>query len=146
MNSDLIVMTFDDGQMAQTVHSSLNIMRRNQVLGLEESVILTRDGASQARVHQGTTDNSSLAALLAQLVFTTPEKAQPEAAKVKLDLQFVGSVASALCYNGSALLFFVASDSLTDVGQLLDVLTLFRGTLHQTTLSPGDEALLRRML
>ena len=146
MNSDLIVITFDDGQMAQTVYSSLQIMRKNQVLGLDESVILTKNGAGRAQAHPGSPISTGLAELLAQIVFPSTETILPVGAMGRLDDQFVEPVVSALCDNGSAILFFVASDSLTDTGELLDVLTLFRGTIHQTTLSPQDVASLRRML
>jgi uncharacterized membrane protein len=139
-------MTFDDGEMAQVVYSSLQAMRKSRVLGLDDSVILTKDGAVRAQVHPGSPTRTGLAELLAEIVFPCSGRVVPAEAGARLDDQFVEPVASALCDNGSALLFFVESDSLSDTRELLDALALFRGTIHQTTLSPQDEAVLRRML
>jgi uncharacterized membrane protein len=145
VNSDLIVMTFDDGKMAETVYGSLRVMRKNQVMGLDESVILTRDGHGQAQVLPGSPGGAGLADLLAQLVFASTERAVLVRAGVNLDEQFVASVVSALRDCGSALLFFVQSESLSDTGELINALALFRGIIHQTTLSSQDEAVLVRI-
>jgi uncharacterized membrane protein len=145
VNSDLIVMTFGDGEMAQTVYSSLQAMRKSTVLGLGDCVIIIKDGAGQVRLNPGSAASEGLAGLLAALLFRSPERVAPAVNGVKLDAGFVGAVISALHTNGSALLIFLASDSLSDTVELLDALALFRGTIHQTTLSPQDEALLRQM-
>lgn len=145
MNSDLIVMTFDDGEMAQTVHSSLQTMRKSQVFGLGDSVILSKDGDGQTRLHPGSSASASLAGPLAQRVFCM-ERVGLDGVDFQLDERFLEPVLLALCESSSAILFFVGSDSLSDAGELLSVLALFRGTIHQTTLSPKDEASLRRML
>ena len=145
MNSDLIVMTFDDSEMAQTVYRSLQVMRKSRVLGLGHSVIMTKDGAGQVRQAPGSQASTGVAGLLADLIFRFSEGVVPEAATAGLDDDFLATVRSALRNNGSALLFFVHPDSLTDTGELLNALALFRGTIHQTTVSPQDEALLRGM-
>jgi uncharacterized membrane protein len=146
VNSDLIVMTFDGGEMAQTVYDSLKAMRKSQVLGLEDTAIVTKDGAGQVRLHPGPQAGIGLAGLLADLVLYSPERAMPGGPGVKLDDGFVGTVGSALRNNASALLFFLHPDGPGDMGELLDALALFRGTIHQTTLSPQSEAALREML
>jgi hypothetical protein len=121
-------------------------MRKSRVLGLDDSVILTKDGGGAAQAHSVAPTRTGLAELIAQIVFPCSERVVPAEARARLDDQFMEPVADALCENGSALLFFVQSDSLTDAGELLDALALYRGTIHQTTLSPQDEAVLRRML
>jgi uncharacterized membrane protein len=148
MNSDLIVMTFDRGEMAQTVYRALQAMRKSQVLGLDAAVILTRDGAGQIRQQPEPipTTSAGLVGFLADLVFLLPGRAMPASARGKLDEEFVVEVRSALRNNGSALLFFTHPDSLGDTGEVLNALALFRGRIHQTTLTPQSEALLREML
>lgn len=146
MNSDLIVMTFDSTEMARSVYRSLQAMRKRQILGLRDSVVITKDGAGPVRHEPASQGSTGLAGLLADLIFHIPGRVVPEAAKVKLDDEFVRTVRLALRNNGSALLFFVHPDSLSDTCELLNALALFRGTIHQTTLSPQGEALLRGML
>jgi uncharacterized membrane protein len=141
VNSDLIVMTFDDGRMAQTVYCSLQAMRKCQVLGLDHSVIMTRDGVGQVELEQGTPSGRGLAGLLADLILRPPGRVEAE---VYLDDVFVQSVVSELRNKDSALLFFVDQDSQSDASELLGALALFPGTIHQTTLSPQSESLLRQ--
>jgi uncharacterized membrane protein len=145
VNSDLIVMTFNSSKMAQTVHNSLQAMRKSAILGLDDSVIMTRDGAGQFRLHPGSQSSPGLAVRLADLILPSPKGVVPGVDGVKLDGGFVRAVVSALRNNSSALLIFLGSDSLSDRVELLNALALFRGTIHQTTLAPPGEALLRGM-
>jgi uncharacterized membrane protein len=145
VNSDLIVMTFNDGEMAQIIHNSLQAMRKSAILGLDDSVIMTKDGAGQVRLHQGSQSSTGLAGRLADLILRSPEAVVPAVDGVNLDGAFVRAVVSALPDNSSALLIFLDWDGLSDRVELLNALTLFRGTIHQTTLSPADEASLRGM-
>jgi uncharacterized membrane protein len=146
VNSDLIVMTFDDGEMAQTVHEALRAMRKSQVLGLGDSVIMTTDGAGQVRLHRGSEAGTGLAPLLAEMILCSTGGEAPGLDGVGLDDEFVDTVVAALRRNHSALLFFIDSDGLSDTCELLNALALFCGTIHQTTLSPQSEALLRGSL
>ena len=146
MNSDLIVMTFDGGEMAQTVYGALQAMRKSQVLGLVDSVIMTKDGVGRVRIDPGPQAGAGLTGLLAELILSPSGRVAPKVGGVELDDEFADTVVSALGNDSSALLFFVDSDGLSDTVELLEALALFRGTIHQTTLSPTDEALLRGML
>jgi uncharacterized membrane protein len=146
VHSDLIVMTFGGGQTAQTVYSSLQAMRKSKVLGLGDSVIITKDGAGQVRLHPASAADAGVAGLLAALLFPSSERAVPAVDGVVLDDGFVGTVVSALRNNGSALMLFLGPDSLGDPVELLQALALFRGRIHQTTLCPQSAALLREML
>ena len=114
MNSDLIVMTFNDGQMAQTIYSALQVMRKSAILGLDDSVIMTRDGAGQVRLHPGAQSSTGLAGPLADLIFRSPEGVVPVVDGVKLDDGFVQAVVLALRNNSSALLIYLDSGGLGD--------------------------------
>ena len=143
MNSDLIVMTFDDGEMAQTVYEALQAMCNSQVLGLGDSVVVTTDGAGQVRQQQGPEASTGLAPFLAEMILRSLEVEASELDRVKLDDDFLNTIAVALRHNHSALLFFIDSDGLSDACELLNALALFCGTIHQTTLTPQSLALLR---
>ena len=145
MNSDLIVMTFTDGQMAQTVRSSLQAMRKSAIMGLDDSVIMTKDGAGQLRLYPGAQECTGLAGQLADLILRSRDRVVPALDGVKLDDGFVNAVRSALRRNCSALLIFLDSSGFGDRVELLSALALFRGTIHQTTLAAQDQALLRGM-
>lgn len=146
MNSDLIVMTFSDGQMARTVRSSLQTMRQSAVLGLDDSVIMTKDGAGQIRLYPRARERTGLAGQLADLILRSPERVVPALDGVELDDGFVNAVGSALRSNSSAILIFLDSGGMNDRAELLNALALFQGTIHQTTLAPPDQARLRGML
>ena len=146
MNSDLIVMTFDKGEMAKTVYEALHAMRKSQVLGLGDSVIVTPDGAGQVRLRQGAEASAGLAPLLAEMILQSPEGEASEQDGLKLDDDFLDAVVADLRHSHSALLFFIDSDGLCDACELLSALALFRGTICQTTLTPESTALLRATL
>jgi hypothetical protein len=84
--------------------------------------------------------------LLAEMILRPPEGVVPGPDGAKLDDEFVGAVVTALRHHRSALLFFIDSDGLSDTCELLEALALFRGTIHQTTLAPQSESLLRGRL
>ena len=146
MNSDLIVMTFEGGEMAQTVYSALQAMHKRRVLGLDTVVILTKDGAGEVKQHPISPAGTGLVGLLTDLVFSLPDRVMPASAKGKLDDEFVVEVRSALGNDSSALIFFVHPDSLGDTGELINTLALFRGRIHQTTLPTQIEGWLRGTL
>ena len=143
MNGDLIVMTFDGVEMAQTVYNSLEAMRKSQVLGLGDTAIATKDTAGHVRLRPEPGASAGLAALLGDLLFRTPERVAPDGVGAHVDDEFSRTVGVALHNGGSALLFFLQPDSLSDSGELLNALRLFRGRIHQTTLPPHSEARLR---
>ncbi len=146
MNADLIVMTFDGGEMAQTVHDSLQAMRKSQVLGLDDTAIVTKDGAGQVRLRPEPGASTGLAGLLGDLIFRSPSRGVPAGVRENVDDEFLRLVGAALRNSGSALLFFLHPDSLSDRVELLNALAMFRGAIHQTTLPPQSEARLRGML
>jgi uncharacterized membrane protein len=145
MNSDLIVMTFEGVEMAESIFNSIGAMRESQILGLDDAAIVTNDGDGRFKLRIAPQAKSGLAGLLAHLL-CSPDRIPPGGLSAKMDDEFVAAVQSAMRKSGSALLFNVHPDSLSDTYELLDALALFRGTIHQTTLSPQSRALLREML
>ena len=146
MNSDLIVMTFEGSGMAQIVHNSLGAMRKSHILGLDDAAVVAKSGDGQFRLQSEPQVSTGLVDLLADLLFCSLESTPAAGTQVQLDVDFVAAVESALHNSGSALLFHVHPDSPSDSCELLDALALFRGTIHQTTLSPQGQAVLREML
>jgi uncharacterized membrane protein len=146
MNSDLIVMTFEGVDMAQVVHNSLGAMRKSHILGLDDAAVVTRNGDGLFKLRGEPQVSAGLVDLLADRLFCSPDGTLAAGTQVKLDVEFVAAVESALHNSGSALLFHVHPDSPSDPCELLDALALFRGTIHQTTLSPQGQAFLREML
>jgi uncharacterized membrane protein len=134
-----------DKEMAGIVFDSLKAMRGSQVFGLDDSVIVTMDSEGQAGVRTEEPMRSGLANKLAGLFIRSPDSLT-DVDKVGLDKSYVATVVSALRSHGSALLFFLGSESLSDVGELLKALARFHGTVHQTTLPSCNEARLWGML
>ena len=118
-------------------------MRNSQVLGLGDVAVLTGDRGVQIPLNRESETSTGVAGLLVNLVLRSREMAELADNGVKLDVEFVETMLAALCGGGSALLFFLHSDGLGDARELLGALAPFRGAIHQTTLSPGSEELLR---
>jgi uncharacterized membrane protein len=146
VNADLIVMTFDGGEMAQIIYDSLQAMRKSQVLGLDDTAIVTKDGAGRVRLRPEPEASTGLAGLLGALLFRSPQRDVPDGVQENVDDEFLRTVGAALHNSSSALLFYLHPDSLSDGGELLNALALFRGRIHQTTISPLSEVRLRGML
>jgi uncharacterized membrane protein len=145
VNGDLIVMIFDGDEMAYTVFNSLKAMRKSQVLGLEDTAIVTKDVGGHPRLRPEPGAIAGLAALLGDLIFRSSEGVVPDGVSPHMDDEFLKTMGAALHNGGSALLFFLHPESLSDRGELLSALRPFRGRIHQTTLPPQTEAWLRGM-
>jgi uncharacterized membrane protein len=146
VNSDLIVMTFEGGEMAQKVYESLEAMTKSHVLGLDDAAIVDKDGAGRIRLRPEPEDSTGLAALLGDLLLRFPLEGAPDGAREYVDDEFLRMVGAVLQTSGSALLFFLHPDSLSDSGALLSALALFRGRIYQTTPLPQIEDWLRGTL
>jgi uncharacterized membrane protein len=70
----------------------------------------------------------------------------PDKVKEYVDDEFLRTVGTALQSSGSAILFFLHPDNLSDRGELLGVLSLFRGRIFQTTLPVQIEDWLREAI
>jgi uncharacterized membrane protein len=146
VNSDLVVMTFDRVEMAKTVYAALKAMRKSRIFGLGETVILNRGSADQVWWQHVAKATTALPGLLADLITGSPGGKAPQRGGVGIENDFVSAVGSALREDSSALLVFLDSEGLSDTSELLAALSLFRGTIHHTTLAPGTLARLQKML
>ena len=153
MHNDLIVMTFDSEADALKARGGLEIMRNSQMLGVMDTVMVTRDRAGELIVHQQSalpTQPPSLGIqmprMLANAFFAEQreERLQP-LVDAGLDERFVAEVSSALVPGSSMLLNYVRRDSLVDTQRLLGTLRQFKGTLYHTTVPEEvEEAILKQ--
>jgi uncharacterized membrane protein len=153
MHNDLIVMTFDREEGARRIYDSLQSMRKSPLLGLEDAAMVTVDSTGSVTFHQkrklpvaeGAT-GGDLLSLIADLIFgDVPKEVVRALANGGLDDRFLANVARTMGNNSSALLFLVAYNSMSDTSELLGALALFRGKIHQTTLSSEAKATLLKM-
>ena len=162
MNSDLIVNTFDDADEALKVSEAMQAMRKEPLLNLEQSVIVTCDREGKVRLHQtrdltanGLGVHDDVLGLLAGLIFGSPMGVvwgvdvggtMLELTRRGFDDKFVQVVQKLVGNNASAILFLVRRDSRSDRDEVLNVLGLFKGKVHHTTLSPETERYLGQVL
>jgi uncharacterized membrane protein len=162
MNSDLIVITFDDADEALKVSEAMQSMRKEPLLNLEQSIVVTRDRVGKIRLHQsrdltanGSMANGDVLGLLAGLIFGGPvgvvwgvdvSEARNELTQQGLDGKFVQIIETSVGNNTSAILFWVRRDSRSDRDEVLNVLALFKGKVHHTTVSLETERYLVQLL
>ena len=162
MNSDLIVITFDDADEALKVSEAMQVMRKEPLLNLEQSVIVTRDRVGKVKLHQtrdltanGYVVYDNVLGLLAGLIFGSPMGmvwgvdvggTMLELTRQGLDDKFVQGVEKSVSNNASAILFLIRRDTRSDRNEVLNVLSLFKGKIHHTTLSPETEHYLMQVL
>lgn len=142
MYSDLIVAFMQGQNDACMLRQALRAMRKQRLLGIEQSVAVSRDQEGKFRPCQADEPEGehigSLAVLgtIVQSLFGE-ENHTPAAV---LDEAFVSAVARARRDNSSALLFLLHRDGVSDAGELRRVLSLFQTRICETTiaLEPGD--------
>ncbi len=162
MNSDLIVITFDDADEALKVAEAMQAMRKEPLLNLNQSVVVTRNRMGRVRLRQtrdvtanGNVTNGDVLGLLAGLIFGNPMgvvwgvdvgEAVVELTQQGLDDKFLQVVEQSMGNNSSAILFLVRRDGHSDRDEILNVLGLFKGKVHHTTISPETECYLAHVL
>ena len=162
MNSDVIVMTFDDEDEAEKVLEAMQSMRKEPLLSLEQAVVVTRERGGKVKLRQtrdltggGTVAGESVLSLLAALIFgrslgtvwgVEVSQVVHSLTEMGFDEKFMDAVDRTMGDNTSAILVLVRRDSPSDPDEVLKVLTLFKGKIHQTTLSPSAEAYLGQVL
>ena len=150
--NDLLVFVVDRSSEAERVWNALFAMRRSKLLGLENAIIVIKERTGEIRLRQeqnlsaATGDSGSvLMSNLAALIFgTPPEEVVRTVVRCGFDPRFLEEVARAMKDDCSAILFFVSSDTVADVDEMVSALALFRGKLHRTVLLPAVEGLLRK--
>lgn len=148
MYSDLIAMIFDRHVDTQRVYDAIQSMRHSPILGLGKAVIVNRDSTGRTSLYQRRevpaapkAKEADVLGLIADLLFgAAADERMATWGKVGLDEQFVESVVRAMETDKSALLALVRYDDIADRDELLRILALFKGRVHQTTMSPKAEA------
>jgi uncharacterized membrane protein len=162
MNSDLIVITFEDADEAVKVFNAMQTMRKEPLLNLDRSVIVTRDRMGKVKLQQtrdltasGSVTHDDPLQLLAGLIFGSPVgvvwgvdvgDARKILSRQGLDDKFVHMIEQSVGNNASAIMFLVRRDDRIDCNEILNVLGLFKGKVHQTTISPEVEDYLAQIL
>jgi hypothetical protein len=135
--SDLIVAFMHGQSDACMLRQALRAMRKRRLLGVEQSVVVSKD--QEGKFHSCQTYDPEgerigrLAILVTMVQSLFGEEAHSPAAW--LDEAFVSAVARARHDNSSALLFLLDRDGASDAGELRRVLSLFQARICETTLS-----------
>ncbi len=160
MKGTLIVITFDQPSRAETVFEALHLMRRRALYSLDEALIVTRNRQGQVRLHHShTLANTQPTHTLDVLVSLMFAKEAEEGANVRyaqteirtnlsaagFDLKFLEIMGKSMQEESSALFFLVKKASLGDANEIIKVLSLFHGSIAQTTVTPESEAYLTQL-
>ena len=137
MNSELIVMTFRRRHRAETVLEAIRSMRKSPILCLGSVVVAIKDSTGEITLRPaqepavaGDDRDTQVLLALADLMLCTPAKdAIDTTIDGGMDRRFISEVVTSMEGESSALF----------------VLALFRGRIHQTSLSPEVEAHLSEM-
>jgi uncharacterized membrane protein len=141
MKNDLIVLTFENEEDALKARGALEIRRNSQLLGVLNTVIVTRDKTGKLVLHiqrqlpnHPEDPSSQMPELLVETIFgNPPEERLQMLVDAGMDERFFKLVSSALKPGSSLVLSYVPQDSLVDTQQLVEFLNQFNGTLHHTT-------------
>jgi hypothetical protein len=135
--SDLIVAFMHGQNDACMLRQALRAMRKQRLLGVEQSVAVSRDQEGKFQPCQADEPEGerigSLAVVTTIVQSLFGEETHTPAAV--LDEAFVSAVARARRDNSSALLFLLDRDGASDAGELRRVLSLFQTRICETTLS-----------
>ena len=152
MVNDLIVMAFDDEAAALRAKRALEQMRTSPLLGIMNALVVTRDKAGKAVVHEQwelpahlPDASEQMPRVLVEAFFgKPPEEGVQELVSAGLDETFVTNVVSALGPRRSMLLSYIPQGSLVDTQQVLDTFSQLRGILYHTTVpAEVEEAILK---
>jgi uncharacterized membrane protein len=150
MNSELIVMTFRYQHKAETVLAAIRVMRKSPVLCLANVVVATKDRAGEITVrpdHEPAASkeerDTHLLLALAELILHAPDQDAIAALIDRgLDGRFMSEIARNMDGESSALFVLARENGIHDAGETRSALALFRGRIHQMSLSPEVEAYL----
>jgi uncharacterized membrane protein len=146
MTTTLIVIVFPDQHRAEDVYRALSAMRRRELYGLQDSLIVKRSGKDlkpeiQKQPLFAPQLEGAKSGWLRSLVKLILEiEGASNAHRTNLigrgvDLHFIEALAATFRAEFSALFFLVSADSISDAVELGNVLSLFRGQIARTTLS-----------
>lgn len=148
MNSELIVMTFSHPDEAKTVLEAIRAMRKSPVLSLDSVVVAVknRNGESTYRLVQQRADENEdrdariLLSLADLMLRAQPDDATETQMVSGMDSHFIMEIARIMEDESSALFFLARENSIHDADEMRRTLALFKGRIHQTSLSPEIEA------
>jgi uncharacterized membrane protein len=153
MVSTLIVIVFPDEARAENVFQALGAMRRRELYNLEETlltshaptgdVVIRNIGPGDGGAKRNTVE--AIARLILGQVNSEDDASVAKAAalqQVGIDHHFIAAVARAMAGEFSALFFLIHADTIGDATELTNVLSLFRGQIARTTLTPQAQAYL----
>ena len=155
MKGSLIVITFPQPDRAETVFDALHLMRRRALYSLDEALVVTKNRHGQVRLHHthtlANTQSPHTLDVLVGLLFAKEEEENGRNAQTNIktnlsaagfDLKFLEIIGNSMQEESSALFFLVKNASLGDANEIIKVLSLFHGTVAQTTITPESEAYL----
>ena len=150
MKSELIVMTFRRRNEAKTVLKAIRAMRKSPILCLDSVVMAIKDPKGQITLRPSQESataqenrDTQILLTLADLILCAPAKDAIDAITDRgMDSQFLREIASIMEDESSALLFLNRQNSIHDADEMRSTLTLFKGRIHQTSLSPEVEVYL----
>lgn len=146
MNSELIIMTFSNQDEAFRTRMALEMLQDSHTLGLETSVILTKDSSDHVTLHErralsggSPTPVQLLPGRLADAIFAGSDETDRSLAEVGLDTLFLEETISAFKPGGSVFFIYISQDDIVDTQRLLNTLPQFRGTTFHTVFSKRIE-------
>lgn len=154
MNNDLIAMIFPDEEDALEVRKALDMMRTSQILGSINVVPITRDRVGNVTIHlrwQPRIDLHSpgdqIADIVANAIFgKSTEMKMQQLIEAGLDELFLMKLEADLVPGSSMILGNSSKDSLVDTQHFLDIISQFKGTVYQTTVSDEvEEAIIKNV-
>jgi uncharacterized membrane protein len=152
MSSELMVMTFRHRNGAETVLEAVRAMRKSPILCLDSVVVATKDPKGEITLRPGQEPaaaqedrDTQILLALADLILCAPAKDAIDATTDRgLDGRFVSEVARSMEDHSSALFVLARENSVHDARETHSALALFKGRIHQTSLSPEVEAYLSK--
>jgi uncharacterized membrane protein len=152
MSSELMVMTFRHRNGAETVLEAVRAMRKSPILCLDSVVVATKDAKGEITLRPGQElaaaqedRDAQILLALADLILCAPAQDAIDAiTDTGLDGRFVSEIASIMEDHSSALFVLARDNSVHDARETHSALALFKGRIHQTSLSPEVEAYLAK--
>ena len=160
MKGSLIVITFPQPNRAETVFDALHAMRRRPLYSLDETLVVTKNRHGQVRLHHthtlANTQSPHILDVLVGLMFTKEDEEgengrysqtdiKTNLSAAGFDLKFLEIIGNSMQEESSALFFLVKKASLGDANEIIKVLSLFHGSIAQTTITPASEAYLTQL-
>jgi uncharacterized membrane protein len=161
--SDPVVITFTDEKEAADVLDALRSMRRKRYIGLQDTVVITKNRNGVVRIHQ-TRDltvepnvpNHGVLGLLVGLTFGQSLGGVVWGIQVKqvmatlidlgVDDKFMTIIEQTMDNDSSAIFFLMPEQNFRDTDELLVVLNQFSGSVHHTTIPSVAQAYLVKVL